>query len=347
MIPYFILLIIFLIISLFKSKIGDSRYLKIIFIILFLFIILKDYHYFPDHNYYEELFHLFDNFKLGEILNMNRFEKGYILYNYIICLFINNYYLYLCITSAISLSGFYYFIKNNSKDYFMSLLIFITCSFFSMNFYLLRSTLALSIWLFSIKSIKEKNFWKYLCLTILAGLFHKTIFIFIPLYFLLNINYNYYKLLIFNVFCILLFIFRKIIVKSLISAFYNYYDGINTSGGYNFLILLVFLVSLILYHKKRLIDQDKNNNFYINMILFSIPFQIMSISFGSINRIVRYFLVSLIILLPSLLKMKNENNKKYYNLLKAGFITFLIVYFCISVYRGLPYCEYHIYRSVF
>ena len=91
----------------------------------------------------------------------------------------SNYQFFLCIVSIIEMIGFYYFIKNYSKNYIFSLFIFVTFDTYIFTFGILRQAISLSLLLLSVKFLKENKLLKYIMLVIFASLFHKTALIFL------------------------------------------------------------------------------------------------------------------------------------------------------------------------
>lgn len=346
MIPYFILMFIIIVLSLFKNKLGNKIYLICLFVCLFLFLILKDYNYYPDHDNYLKVFNL--TYSKGLIYMIQNYklsfgyEIGYVIYNGIVTLFTSNYFVYLIITSVITLIGYFYFIKNNSNNYFFSILIFMSLGFYSMNFYILRSSIAVSIMLFSLKYLKERKILKYMLLTLLASSFHQTMLVFIPLYFLLNIDYNKYFMIFFSVITLFIFIFKNTLISILIDRIYPYYKNQNifTNGGYKLLLLLVILFGIICLYKKKLINQNKDNKFYINMLMYGIFFQVLATSFGPINRITTYLTTSLIILIPNFLSLLK--NTKWYKYINVFTIICLLLIFTLKVVTQQQFYDYHL-----
>lgn len=342
MFPYFILLLVILIISLLREKIGNKNYLKLIFLLLFIFLVLKDYKTFPDHEYYLQLFNSVNERGLIETLQKYHYEPAYIIYNFLISLFTNDYNIYLIATGAISLIGPYLFIKKNSNNYFLSIMIYIALNFYSMNFYVLRASIAFSIFLIGFNFIKEKKYIKSILMIILAGLFHKSLFIFLPFCYLLNINYSKTSLKILSIILSIMFILRDNIVNLFVKIIYrDYLNYIIKNDGFKLLFILIIIVSFFIYNKEKIIKKDKSQLIYINMIFYSITFQMLATVIGPINRLTTYFLVSLLILVPNYIDILE--NKKYKKILKILTIITSIIIFCIKVIDGTKFCNYKLF----
>ena len=252
MYPYIIFTLAILILSLFEKKIGKKKYLIISFLLMFVFIIIKDYHYFHDHDYYVEVFNYAKRENLFKLFKNYSAEPGYLLLTYIIRFYTNNYYIFITICAFISLIGPYIFIKNNSKNYKISILIYLFLSFFSLN-YILRGSIALSIYLIGLDNLRKNKVFNYIFLVILATCFHKTIIIttlvLIPYIFnkLRKKKNTKYIYIIYLLTITLLFIFKKQIVGFLMKNLYKNYIGVEFKGGGYKLLIVICLISIIIF----------------------------------------------------------------------------------------------------
>lgn len=194
---YFLLLLFLIILTICWGKIvgfdnlkQNKKYLVIIFLILTLFLALKSKGVGVDAKSYQKIFYDISKLSFLDVYNYDRYEIGYKYFCKIISMIWNNYQFFLCIVSIIEMVGFYYFIKNYSKNYIFSLFIFVTFDTYIFTFGILRQAISLSLLLLSIKFLKENKFIKYAALVIFSSLFHKTALIFILLYPLKYIKLN-------------------------------------------------------------------------------------------------------------------------------------------------------------
>jgi len=339
-----IFLIIILILSLFEKKLGKKNYLIISFLLMFAFIAIKDYHYFHDHDYYVEVFNYAKRENFFGLFENYSAEPGYLLLTYIVRSCTNNYYIFLSICAFISLIGPYIFIKDNSKNYKISILIYLLLSFFSLN-YILRGSIALSIYLIGLDSLRKKKVFNYLFFIIMASCFHKTIIItsliLIPYtYNQLKMKKDNKKIYIAYIFVIaLLFMLKKQIVKFLMSTLYRNYVGVEFKGGGYKLLLVICIMSIIITFIKEKKMKEKNE-ILVDCFNLSIPFQILATNFGPINRITTYFMMPLITIIPELLDQIHENNKKY---AEIGIYTVLFILLIFKMMTGSAFCEYYIF----
>ena len=204
---------IFLITLLRKIEKIDTKtnrnYLFFIWLLLTCFLGFRDNNIGLDMKNYEDFFHLASNSSFSYLFTNAHFELGFKLYTKFVSLFTTNYSIFIFITSFLSMIGIYDFIKENSKNYFASIYLFITFNYFIYYFCTLRQVLAISILLLSMRFIKSKDFKKFIFLVLLASLFHKTAIIFGIVYFIPYIKLTKKKINYFYIGSLILFLLKN------------------------------------------------------------------------------------------------------------------------------------------
>lgn len=223
------------------------------------------------------------------------------------------------------------FIMDNSKKPILSILIFYTFTpFFLQTMNVIRQELAIFMFAYAIKFIKESDIKRYFLTIIIAGLFaHLTVLLTIPLYFFLNLDLSKkIRVIMFGVFLII-----GPIVFSLLKytpyAFYLNYAKNQDSISPVFVVSI--LLSLFLYIKTYKISESIE---FKNLCFIYLCFSGLSlinynnILFTLLERILWYFLPSILVLVP-LYCYKSEKYKK----IKIGiFCTLFIGIFIMSIY---------------
>lgn len=236
-----------------------------------------------------------------------------------------------------------YFIYKNSENPLVSVIIFIGIEFFTLSFTALRQMIAISIILNSYGFIKKNKPIKFILLVLLASLFHKTALTFLIVYVLKYIPIN--KKTIISGFLILLIIqligFYAIV--SIINAIYPYYIPNNfaftTDGMFQAAVMLFYLIiGLYLYFKKT-DDEDKKQLDLLYIIIF-LAFSIQSFTnrIPMIGRLMWYFYIFIIILLPNQIsKVKNKNIQKIAYVLVITLFLLQYITSSMNMYNVLPY----------
>lgn len=225
------------------------------------------------------------------------------------------------LTSFVTIILFYYMIKKNASKPADSLFLFVCMGYFSLQFNIIRQSLAIAISLYSVRYINGRNIIKFSLLILLATLCHTTAIIMIPFYFLNKMEISRK-----NIFVILIsmlmfsFLYNPIIntvVKYLPT--YEVYLTINDYtynpaglGTYLILLFNLVLLLLVIINKNKLIEYNSKNRVLINMILFSFFFYFLSLANTVVVRPAYYLSVYFIFLLPDLYYLskirKNLNN---------------------------------------
>lgn len=329
---YFLLLLFLIILTICWGKIvgfdnlkQNKKYLVIIFLILTLFLTLKSKSVGVDAKSYQKIFYDISKLSFLDVYNYDRYEIGYKYFCKIISMIWNNYQFFLCIVSIIEMVGFYYFIKNYSKNYIFSLFIFVTFDTYIFTFGILRQAISLSLLLLSIKFLKENKFIKYAALVIFSSLFHKTALIFILLYPLKYIKLNKKTMIAFSIAVLLLFFFGDVTIRFILNFIYKPANTTFHSGsGYKLLILLYCFCMFSFYYKDKLKKLGDYNIDFIKFLMLGTMIQSLSPTFENVGRITIYFIPFLCIVASNLLELiKNK---------KLTFLMFIVlsIYFYIK-----------------
>ena len=350
MIYYIILLIAFLLITLFCCiKNVDIRnnkyYLLSLVLLLLLFLVLKHYKVCIDWRSYSEMFKTYHELNFFDLFTIGRHEIGFKLLIRIISCITNDFHIFLLIVSSLSFIPINKYIRENSKDYFLSMLIFLTFTFYSLYFSAIRLSIALSILMLSIRYIKQHRPWNFILVVFIAGLFHKTALVFLPVYLLYNFKLDKKKIIIIFSSYLLLFFVRSYIINFITKFIYsNYTAELYSSGGEKMLLLLIVMLGIFIYFKDELIYKHRVNQLYINMLMVGIYFQIFALEIGTLNRVVQYFIFPLMVLIPSFFETKKYSEKTMY-IIKSLIIVCFVVYFCYIVLAGKNFSEYYLFFS--
>ncbi len=285
---------------------------------------------------------------------------------------------WIFVISSLIINVFIFLTMKEEQEYYdISMLLFITLSFFFSSNNTIRQWIAISFILFSFRYIKQKKKYKFIVTILLASSFHILAILCTPLYFLLNFNLEKKKRIIFTISCLLIIIvifqpfILKYILKYLLPFYYNRYllDGeslFNKSGGSIFPVLLTSLI-FIYYNlcDKKLIKLLGERNYNYKSNISSIVF-IMSVvnTFNSLTaRFATFFLPAIIILIPDFVVLfkvipdyilsfinKNRTINKIFKLLenKSEIIMYIILIcgsmifmqyslICKDSYNALPY----------
>lgn len=330
-----------ILIIVFIKKINNKKNTYFDFIILSLMILICGLRYKvgTDYTIYTRMFlytELFDN---TEIL----FKALIVLIKH---LFNENVYVYFFITSLITMILFYKAIKENAEKPGDSLFYLICLGYYALSFNTIRQMIAAAIMLYATKYLIDKKAVKYWIVTIIAGLFHTTALIMIPFYYFANMKFDKKMLKI-----IFIIMFIGVIAYQPLFKFvttnidkYKSYAEINhytySEAGYGTYVIAIFhiiLICLIIKKRNALIEINPKNQVYINLIIVSIFFYLLSLENTVAVRPGYYFSIYLIYILPDLFKtLFKQNYARDMILITVFFIIYYMVHL-ISFNTMLPY----------
>ena len=189
-------------------------------------------------------------------------------------------------------------INKYAKPVWMGIFLFFALSLYTNSFSMLRQNIAMYICWLSIPYIINRSFWKFLLVVFAAFLFHKTAVVFLPIYFLYNYKFTFwYYIFAFAgvvVLYILLLPLMELITEML--SMNDYLDA-DVSGGYIFLLFIAFCYFFCAYVLRN--DQDPYSHIFLHMLFMAFLLQLLATKFNILTRIIDYYKISLIVLLPA------------------------------------------------
>ncbi|WP_299997029.1 EpsG family protein [uncultured Cedecea sp.] len=207
-------------------------------------------------------------------------------------------------SSFITLMFFYLYILKHSKGYTLSVVLFYLFPiFYFASFNGVRQFIAVSIFLYSIRFILNKKFIAYFTWILIASLFHKTVLLTLPLYFILNIRIELKEIIIISSgyllsVSLLPFIGRalgfpeKYFNDSLISEVINYKILV-------FPVIFLFYYSIRNKYKGKCFDENITTNMLLIGSLISLTPFVSTLPSAPVIRMSSYFTPIIIVLLPN------------------------------------------------
>lgn len=340
MIPYIIYILIVILLSYKGEKSRISRFLLFITAVLFMGLRLgvgKDYDNYKDYYDYESYI----------------FEPGY---NYL-CLFAHQHHLgvqFVFFIMALLTYFFIYLFLERIKEFEIKyapaaiMLYFLT---FSIVCNVMRECLAASIFLYSCYYIKDNKLLHYLALIAFATLFHYSILICIPLYWILKrkIATKYY-VIIYIVSFSLCFIQMEQLVSYFIPFFEDYkrwmmyMDSDKYSTAYfslGILLEIMFYASIFIICVKNKIDE--RNTLLFNLIFISCIVMNMKVGSPLMTRVGMLFSWFTYVAIPLMIKYE-PNSQNRYLWIRAYIIYFIVTFIQYAVFDKNSYL--YPYKSV-
>jgi len=227
-----------------------------------------------------------------------------------------------CLTVFLLMTGGYYFSSLNSVRYY----------------------LVLAIAMYSVKYVLQNEWEKFILCIFAASMFHKSVLIVIPFYFLAGRDWKRRHVILLGAGCASLLLFRDF-YRKIIFYFYPFYEGsIFDTGEYSYANIAkgAAVLFLCLLYYKTAIQNDKKNKFFFYCNLGALALYVCAPFIPEISRIGYYLNVNNIFLIPGILvKIPNKKQRIFWMVsvvlaFSAYFALFLRSAYSTDI-RLLPY----------
>lgn len=290
-----------------------------------------------ENNFYQNKFEKGFSYFIKEPLNFFIMQITYWICPNAVALF----FVYSFLTMLVFLKAMEYYKDRMSMT--LGLFIFYM-TYYLVTYNLIRQMLAVVLILYGSKYIFEKKFWNYLACVILAGMIHKTAYLMLILYFFYdgnldflqkikfgtkpNLSENIQSLVIYLVIGILPFLLVPFIPKLIaILGIYQSYLARETGLNLKFLLYVLPMLTLVLVHRKEILNESKQNEFFIRMLILQIPFQLMGGMIKYTDRFALYPAMAQTILIPILFQQLGTS--KMQKFIKCSIIGWYVFYFVV------------------
>ncbi len=332
MIPYFILLLVVVLLALVAKKAKNDKILYhsvifFIFLLPVLFAGLRDGSVGTDTNNYIGMFQSDRVYSSLEI--------GYLLLQETTRLFSNEYWVLLTLIAAIVVFFYYKTILILSRNHTISIFVFITLGTYLFFFNGARQGLAAAIFSFAIVAVVNKNYKRYYLWVAVAFLFHKSVLVTLPFYYLLRKKYSLKNLVILlGSLLIMVLVFSQLltVLPDAMTSRYSQYIDRGRGGGLLLTIFHVIILSYFIFMRQYISRSQKGiYDIYLNMVtIFTLIFVIVSVLGLDVNllRMSLYFSLGSILIWPIIFKTMR---KKLKPLVMLFFIIGHLMFFYIYI----------------
>lgn len=234
-------------------------------------------------------------------------EPGFGLVNLFASLFGDNY-LYLLLTCACCcVFPALICIRKSSIDFSASLMVYITFGCYLFGFAGMRQGIAMSIFLFSFPYLFSKDFKRFLIIVFIAALFHKSVLLALPIYFICTLKYSLKSIIIVVIFSLLFggLISSLVLFSSSIDERYAYYMEETEAGSGMLLTLSCVLLTLFLMMQRKHIPSHRLRVYDSSLMMMIVACSIYLVvtltgNNTEINRFAQYFQLGAIFLFAEL-----------------------------------------------
>lgn len=279
---------------------------------------------------------------ISRIFSTDGKDKGFnITANLFKMIISDEYHLWFAFFAIIESIIFIYILRRESASILVSCYYFFASTLYYNYFSMMRQWFAVCLFFFAFKYLKDKKFWQYLIICIIAAQFHTSAYFCIPIYFFAHLKpWSKKQLSLVFAFCVAL-LFLNPMLSSLegSDSTYSYvYETMATSSGSSPVRILISAVPVILcFMYRHKIDKEHNKtlNISINMSIIGLLLTIVA-TFTSglyLIRMSTYFnLFNMIVFSWLLEKIITGKNR---TLIKGCFYIFYLAFYIYQMkYQG-------------
>lgn len=300
-------------------------------------IVFRDYSVGIDTNVYMYRFVRFAETEwrnLFALADLYSFEYGFVILNKLLGYVILSSRWFVAIVSLFSIVVLCKRISEESSIPWLSFYIFVTCGLHANSLNLLRQFLAIILVFYSYRFVERKEVFKFIGIIVLAATMHVSALCVLPVYWIVQVKFSKGIILaVLGVTSVIIVAGNVIIYKLIVYTPYAHLIDANVRGegavGLT-VICIIFFIFIILILGKR--DNFKNKNMYIVIGLLAMIICGMTFVVSGIERILPYFFIMLLIIIPNTLHaISNKNIKKQYIMCIC---ILLFVYYIVVVCRA-------------
>lgn len=263
------------------------------------------------------------------ILGAGDKDPGFLVFEKIIQFISNDFQIFLIIIAIIFFVPMGILIYKNSENVLISFILFSTLfySFFAITG--LRQTVATSIVVWGgIGLIKNKKLIPFIFLVILSSTIHASAICFLPFYWISKIKINRLTLILYWIVIALVFAFRYqfLSVLQILVGYenYQYYEG--ASAGMFMYLLIAVAIFVTLFYENIISVNTEFQSISINALMMSCVFCPLLLINPSFMRVVQYYSIFLIFLLPnSQYVFKPGQSRQVFNISICAIMILLLI----------------------
>ena len=332
-----------------KQK-KEKIFLKISFFIIFILMATRTFSTGTDTIMYVNKFASLSYSKWNSTIFGGYYEPLYVIFNILLSYISNSLRLLIVVISAFISYSFYKFIKENSENYLISVIMFICLLFFYGAMNTLRQYMAMSIVLLGFSFVKSKKLIPYVFTVIIASLFHSTALVGFLLYPLYNIKYTNFRIIIIFIAAFLTNRYVLLITNTIYKMMgkTNYYvNRVGMENIANLILMAVYLTIFLfsLYEVKKYKTNKKENDFYLYIFIMASAASLVAANMNVLSRITDYFACFSIICLPNIIEdnIKRKDTKFFVN----GILVFaLLTYSSVIIHFRPEWNTAYNYKSI-
>jgi len=338
---------------LFTEKKRNNRTILLYLSVTFLaFTFLTSFRYAIGFDYfsYRNIYETIAKWSFGDILHDHWHEPLY----FIVCKIFNlsgcSFSVFLLSVNLFLIFAAMQFIYRYSKLPWISVYLYITFQFLAYNMNLIRQSIALAFFLFAYPYLRKQKPFPYVIWILLGGLFHNSLLIMLPFYFLWTRKITWHSLIGQITFVLFIYFFFDPffhLLSPLLPKEYSNYQGSYfwNANSFSYVIPSIFYCFLLFLFRNR-VAEPSLRSIYLNSALYYFLFSLLITKHFILERFAIYPFSLALIAVPEIInsfpKERNEKSRLDYRHILLLFLLFGGVYFFFAVSKGY----HHVYPYV-
>lgn len=233
------------------------------------------------------------------------FEVGFVTLSSIIRIFDSTKtpYVFMFVIALINVVLLFVSTRKYTPYIFLAILFYLYKAYFWHEFTLLRQSIAIGLFMYSIQYVKSQECWKYMVCNLIGMSMHASAVVLLPLYFILNQKWSDKKILLIMVVAVLLNILGPVMfyvatqlagLVGMADRFDTYFIS-RTINPLNFLEI-IFILFFAMYGRLNYEKKEPYFNLFLNLFVVSSFVIIAFASFEIFARFKEYFVIAYMVL---------------------------------------------------
>ena len=333
-----IIVLLFMFISNYR-KIKNPEFMYYpLFVLFFLVAGFRDSSVGADTSVYVNVYEsigLYDIPKFSEFFS-SRFEVGFIVFNKILYTISTSYIFMLASYAFVTLFLYFYVIKKQSKDIFLSIFLFFAFMVYIYSLSNIRQSLAIALIMLSYHFFTKGRNWRAILSILLATCFHTSALIFLLVFFVRRIYLKRWMIILISLACIPLYFMINSIMVYVVGYSEKYQGYLETewfTAGNKLGLILKFVIVILIFLLGEIILKNTKlslkENFLRNIVFIGVVFSFFNMNTALIGRFTMYFTTFILLYIPFIIsKIKKDS----YRIVVTMFI---LVFFMLYLYSIL------------
>lgn len=237
-----------------------------------------------------------------------------------------------------------------SECFSQTFFLFMTLGLYFQTFNTIRYYLALSVALYSMRSVLERDWIRFVFWILAASLFHRSVLLVLPAYWIASLEWERWHIIAGAVLCAACSAARGILLHAALLLYPSYKDTVYLEGGGSLASVLRILAVLALYawllrYRGEGLKKEpcyRKLRFYAHLNLMALAAGTFFTFLPVVTRIVYYFSVSQLLMIPLIIRqIREERLRKRAIILTASFCAGCFVLFLLQAHQDgvglLPY----------